>query len=856
LYRPTETSNAEQDRLVDSLTLCADDDQRSSLEEPPSLNEMTAALRGMKTNKSPGIDGLPVEFYRKFWDVIGEDLHAVYCETLSLGRFGDSQRTGVVRLLYKKGDKRDLKNWRPITLLTVDYKILAKVLANRLSRVLPSVIHVDQTCSVPGRSIRDNCRLLQDVVDFCNLQDIPAALVSLDQAKAFDRVDWKFLDRILCRLNLGPLFRRSVSTLYNSIRSRIVVNGWLSRPIYPGRGVRQGCPLSPLLYVLTAETLGSLIRSSPLRGLRMPSGSDYLKVSQYADDTTVVVGDDEDFTILKSCLTFYELGSGAELNFSKTCGLFLGPWRQRQDSPLSLAWSSDSIRLLGIRMSSDPAITSTNWQDATDRMTAVFNSWKRRELSLVGRAVIANTLAASKLWYVAQLTPPTLKAADAANSTLWKFIWADRAQTINRSTCCLPVADGGLGGIILRTKIDAFQLEWFARLIDDSQSRWKCFATYWFERMARPFTDLRGLLDGNRTPIPFRMPPFYCQILRTFRRYNGSDDEPRTLCDATSQSLFGNPRIVGDNGRPLFSKAMADAGVATVANLSQNCSFIDIDTLKTRHGFRGPFLYKFLDKLHRAIPEHWLTLPDRDRQPPALSITVASPLTTTIPLSRAGMYRLIMRARQETPIALASWQSSEEAFHWQAVWSSISAARLHTPYDRDIAFKFIHRVLPTPDRRYQFGTSESPSCALCRCRLADIVHVFRRCPSARLLRIPLRRVLSALLHRPVPSSLTLFSAPLLPRLSLSSSASFVVWIFLTTFWKLRETHSSKSIASIVASRIRQRINDDWYAARRHRLPDSQFFQSQWMPPGAQFHLCRIEQNDQLTISFGSLFSLR
>ena len=204
-------------------------------------------------------------------------------------------------MLFKKGDRRDLKNWRPISLLTVDYKILAKVLENRLSLVLPSIIHGDQTCSVPGRSIRDNCRLLQDVVDYCDLQDLPAALVSLDQEKAFDRVDWHFLDRVMIRMNLGPVFRRSVGTLYEGISNRIVVNGHLSKPIYPKRCVRQGCPLWPLLYVLVDETLGSHLRTSPMRGLPLPDNSDYLKVSQYADDMTVVVGRDEDFEVLDQC---------------------------------------------------------------------------------------------------------------------------------------------------------------------------------------------------------------------------------------------------------------------------------------------------------------------------------------------------------------------------------------------------------------------------------------------------------------------------------------------------------------------------------------------------------------------------
>jgi hypothetical protein len=114
---------------------------------------------------------------------------------------------------------------------------------------------------------------LQDVVGYCEAFDLPAALVNLDQKKAFDRVDWSFLDLVLQRSNVGPTFRSYVSTLYANVSSRILVNSWLSRRIYPPRGVRQGCPLSPVLFVLVAEALGAVVRQSALGGLPLPGFS-------------------------------------------------------------------------------------------------------------------------------------------------------------------------------------------------------------------------------------------------------------------------------------------------------------------------------------------------------------------------------------------------------------------------------------------------------------------------------------------------------------------------------------------------------------------------------------------------------
>ena len=443
LYTASTTDPISTDRLIGSLERSLSDDESSSLELPVSPDEIRNAMSSLATNKSPGIDGLPVEFYRRFWTLVADDLMDVYREVLSSGRLGASQRTGVIRLLYKKGDRCDLRNWRPITLLTTDYKILAKALPTRLSRDMPTVIHGDQTCSVPGRSIRDSCRLLQDVVDYCEAIDQEAAFVSLDQEKAFGRVDWSYLDRVLTAMNFGPVFRSYVSTLYNGISSRVVVNVWLSRRIRPTRGVRQGCPLSPILYVLIAETLGSLIRSSTVFGLPLPASVDRLKVIQYADDTTVVASSDTDFAVLEDCLSTYQEGSGAKLNIAKSRGLFFSSWRERSDSPLSLTWTAGSIKILGIVVGPSASLNLVNWQSAIDKTLAVFRAWQHRDLSIGGRALVARAFATSKLWYVAQVVPAPLGLQD--NSSVWNFIWKCHAALASRRVCCRHPRAGGIG---------------------------------------------------------------------------------------------------------------------------------------------------------------------------------------------------------------------------------------------------------------------------------------------------------------------------------------------------------------------------------------------------------------------------
>ena len=210
-------------------------------------------------------------------------------------------------------------------------------------------------------------------------------------------------------------------------------------------------------------------------------------------------------------------------------------------------------------------------------------------------------------------------------------------------------------------------------------------------------------------------------------------------------------------------------------------------------------------------------------EPP--SLTISCIFKPPISLSSRGMYRRIADAFDVQPIAIGQWRSTLGFAEWTSAWKSIAAARLGTPYSRDMAFKFLHRVLPTPHRLTLFDRFQDPSCPLCHHIRADLEHVFRRCPAARALRVPFFSLCSY-----VPPTITLLSAPFLPSWSSSAAASFIVWTFVVAFWQHRLNLSLHSIIGIIAATIRRRILADWHLARRHQPTNVDFFCSQWMPP--------------------------
>lgn len=293
-----------------------------------TLPEVGVALSSMEVGRSPGSDGLPAEFYRTFLSEIGPDICEVINSSFEKEELSASQKCSLFTLLFKnRGDREELANWRPISLLNVDYKIVSKILATRLRTVLDKIINIDQTCSVAGRTILDNAHLLRNIQSYVDQKNMRAAFVSLDQQKAFDRVNWGYLQQVLETFGFGPNFRKWVKILYTDIQSAVICNGHISEHFPLSRGVRQGCPLSPLLYILALEPLACALRADPqIHGIKLPGGTE-ARVSMYADDATLILSDEKSIVHSFRVIERYERASGAKLNSRNPTGFTSGSGR-------------------------------------------------------------------------------------------------------------------------------------------------------------------------------------------------------------------------------------------------------------------------------------------------------------------------------------------------------------------------------------------------------------------------------------------------------------------------------------------------------------------------------------------------
>ena len=507
--------------LLNHLNLCLSSEEAASCEGSLTLDECSKALKGMSNGRSPGLDGLPKEFYVTFWELLGQDLVDVLNYAHYSGSMSSSQRRGLITLLHKKGERTDRSNWRPISLLSVDYKIASRAIALRLLRVIGSVTSIDQTCGVPSRFIGDNTALLRDLCHYCEVTDSQAAVLFLDQQKAFDRVEWPFLMAVLKKMGFGDSFRRWVETFYSNPVSCVIVNQFISSSFPLSRGVRQGCPLSPLLYVLCAEVLASKIRASPaIQGVRLPQSACSSRVSQYADDTCIIIRSLSSLEALFRYFRLYGRASGAKLNLDKCSGLWLGRWRGRSDSPGGLKWSSSSVKSLGIFIGNDD-LSHDNFDPRILKLSNKLRSWSRRKLSLSGKSFVVSSLALSGLYYTITSCPVPDWVMKKVSSLIWPFLWDNKKDMVSRKTCVLPKSQGGLGFPDFPKRITAFHGQWIMRFLSDSPAKWKFFLSHWLTRCLPPGVGNVALRDLSGLDLSF-FPAFYESALNAWKLLGGA----------------------------------------------------------------------------------------------------------------------------------------------------------------------------------------------------------------------------------------------------------------------------------------------------------------------------------------------
>ena len=247
-------------------------------------------------------------------------------------------------------------------------------------------------------------------MNFTKTKNIPGIAVFLDFEKAFDSIEWYFIQKCLESFNFGPNLRQWISVFYKNISSCVVNNGVASKLFHLERGVRHGCPLSGILFVIAMELLAQRIRrSNDIKGIHIHENEE-VKLTQYADDTTAILADVQSVSNLFELLSSFEKCCGLKINQAKSEMLWLGSMRHRKDAICNLQISDDPVYALGVHFTYNIELSYKKFFfDKLSSLKKTLSVWSRRDLSIYGRINIVKTLALSKLVFISSVmeTPKT-----------------------------------------------------------------------------------------------------------------------------------------------------------------------------------------------------------------------------------------------------------------------------------------------------------------------------------------------------------------------------------------------------------------------------------------------------------------
>jgi ribonuclease HI len=401
--------------------------------------EVSMALSQMAPLKAPGPDGFPVCFFQDNWDRVGRDVCAAALHFFNTGCLDESINLTHIALIPKMTNPTKVSDFRPISLCNVFYKILSKVLANRLKVILPHIISKNQSAFIPGRLISDNILVAYESLHTMHARmwgKVGYMALKLDMSKAYDRVEWGFLEAVMQRMGFDRRWIFLIMQCISTVRYSVIVNGEPVGLIRPSRGLRQGDPLSPYLFILCAEVLSSQLHHAAglgvLPGVPTSRGGPKINHLFFADDSLLFCRAClADWVTLTNLLENYERGSGQRLNKDKT-SIFFSRNTSQEDRRCILQLSGIPATQRYDKYLGLPALVGKSrireFQSIIDRVKGRVLDWKVKFLSQAGKEILLKAVVQAIPTYSMSifLLPTTL--CKELNSIMQKFWWGHKAN--------------------------------------------------------------------------------------------------------------------------------------------------------------------------------------------------------------------------------------------------------------------------------------------------------------------------------------------------------------------------------------------------------------------------------------------
>ena len=539
----------------------------------------------------------------------------------------------------------------------------------------------------------------------------------MDFKKAFDSIEWNYLLQTLQFFNLGHDIQNWIKIFYNNVTSCVLNNGHASTFFSLQRGVRQGCPLSGVLFVLGIELLSRSIKNDPtIKGTQV--NKQELKISQYADDTTVFVRDLDSVTSLLKVLNDFKEPSGLEINTTKTEAMWLGEWKDRTDEPFGFKWPKEPVSALGVFFSyNQESANRLNFGKKLLNLQKTLNTWQRRNLTLYGKINIVKTLGISKLIYSASVLPVPDHYIQEINKLIFNFIWAGKPPKIKRNTIIGKKKDGGLKMCDFKIMEKALKIAWIDRIQDESQASWKIIPNQFFHKNGGLAFLTKCNFATSTLDLDDKLPISYKKVLDywcEFKISTGSDSKS----NPKNEIVWNNRKILVEK-KPVFYQAWYDAGITKISDiLNENQDFLKWHEFAIKLNLNVPFTTYY--GLVNAIPKKWKANLRNPIPNDTHDTTVNSLKTSSIYSSLLNT--VFVPPTAETTILRHGFTESTIQNVYLMPFKVTNEVKIIM-----FQYKVIHNVLPTRDTLYRDRISESPLCNLCNTEEQTLHHLLINC---------------------------------------------------------------------------------------------------------------------------------
>ena len=711
LFKNSKTNITKQNELLQKVSKKLSDKNRDKLDAQLTLEELDPAVMSLPNNKSPGLDGITAEFYKKFWYLIRKR-YLAYINAAKVSGFTSYRNRSSTTLVYKnKGEIYDLDYYRPIALINVDIKILTKALSNRLRPVLETIIHHSQT-AVDRRKIDYTVHMVRDLIDLINKEDTEGALIFLDQEKAFDRVEHDFLFKVLRAFGIGNSFIDWLKIIYANASTVIKVNGFFTNPIALKRGLRQGCPLSPSLYVMVIEILAIQLRTNQNIVGFVVEGEKIISL-HYADDATIVIKQNRCFKEVIKEIEDYEVASGSKVNYEKTKGLWLGRWKDRTDTPWGITWTNKNLKNLGIYFGNEDPAQAT-FRDIIPKVKRSMNFWKQFKLCKFAKARVIEIFHASRLWYAINFYPLPAGMKRELQNAFREYVNFPRQPTISENELKKLRLHGGIKLIDIQVKLETYRSMW---LIDLTiKPSLKTHLAVMTSLVGVQKGGLYGkelfFVDEHYSKRLFKSPhsAFYMEAIKSTAKLSMS----KKIVDLSTEKMFYNPIFRGRHLRTLpIPKICERQGTVTYGDV------VDEYTKQ----INGQPCKLFLANIYPKITHFDIVGKTQN----TIFISEMQSRVTLQVVSCKDVYGELLQLTYRDHHSMTKWEDKfpDYLFQWPKIWASVNNP-ITTEVVKTLIWEQIH-LNNHCTYSYNKWHNQQEKCPLCLTIPSSIYHLTLEC---------------------------------------------------------------------------------------------------------------------------------